>query len=406
MTVPAAKRISIEDARRQLLEHTSRLDAEEVDLDDALGRVLARDAVAPNPVPPFDCSTMDGFAMRAADTTAAPATLSIVDEARAGTGAGARVDAGTAIRISTGAPIPAGADAVIPQEYTTVQDGRVTIEKAVDPGSDVRVAGGDIPVGSVVLKAGTLLTGPEIGVLAAVNIARPSVVRKPRVAFVSTGDELTDPGPPLKPGQIRDANAFALSAAARLAGAEVISRAKVGDDREQTIDALRAAMRGADILCTVGGVSVGPHDHVRPALGALGATEIFGRVSLRPGGQICFYVAQDGTLCFALPGNPVSATVSFRLFVVAALDALLGRGRAERRTTATAATDLPGRLGRTTAVRCRAELRPDGWYVAPSQSHQDSHVLTSLLDIDAFAFVPEDRESLAAGEAVDVEFVR
>ena len=401
-----AKRISIEDARRQLLEHTSRLDAEEVDLDDALGRVLAQDAVAPNPVPPFDCSTMDGFALQAGDTTDAPVELKLVDEARAGSPADATIESGTAIRVSTGAPIPAGADAVIPQEYARQDNGSVTIEKVVHPGSDVRVAGGDIPVGSVVLKAGALLTGPEIGVLAAVNIARPSVIRKPRVAFVSTGDELTDPGPALQPGQIRDANSYALSAAAKLAGADVISRARVGDDRDDTIDALRTAIDGADIMCTIGGVSVGPHDHVRPALAALGAREIFGRVSLRPGGQICFFVAEDGTLCFALPGNPVSATVSFRLFVVAALDALLGRGRAERRTTATAAVDLPGRIGRTTAVRCRAELRPDGWYVAPSQTHQDSHVLTSLLDIDAFAFVPEDRASLSAGETVDVEFVR
>ncbi len=399
-------RISIEDARRRLLEHTSLLEGEQVDLDDALGRVLAQDAVAPNPVPPFDCSTMDGFALQARDTTGAPVALELVDEARAGTAAQGLVGPGTAIRVSTGAPIPEGADAVIPQEYTSAENGSVTVEKSVDPGSDIRVAGGDIPVGSNVLKAGTLLTGPEIGVLAAVNIARPSVVRKPRVAFVSTGDELTDPGPALAPGQIRDANAFALSAAARLAGAEVVSRVKVGDDRQETIDTIREAMRGADILCTVGGVSVGPHDHVRPALEALGATEVFGRVSLRPGGQICFYVAEDGTLCFALPGNPVSATVSFRLFVVAAIDALLGRGRAERRTTATAAVDLPGRIGRTTAVRVRAELRPDGWYVAPSQTHQDSHVLTSLLDIDGFAFVPEDRASLSAGETVDVEFVR
>jgi len=400
------KRISIEEARRHVLEHTSLLGPEQVDLDDAIGRVLAEDAVAPNPVPPFDCSTMDGFALRAVDTTDAPVALRIVDEARAGTGAGAHVDAGMAIRISTGAPIPVGADAVVPQEYTSADNGSVTIEKQITAGSDVRVAGGDIPLGSVVLRAGTPLTGPEIGVLAAVNIARPSVVRRPRIAFVSTGDELTDPGPALKPGQIRDANAYALSAAARLAGAEVVSRVRVGDDREATIAALAKAMPGADILATVGGVSVGPHDHVRPALEALGATEVFARVSLRPGGQICFYMAPDGTLCFALPGNPVSATVAFRLFVVAAIDALLGRSRTTRRTTATAAVELPGRIGRTTAVRCRAELRPDGWYVAPSQSHQDSHVLTSLLDIDAFAFVPEDRISLQAGEMCDVEFVR
>lgn len=399
-------RISIEEARRQLLEHTTLLDAEEVALDDAVGRVLAQDAVAPNPVPPFDCSTMDGFAVRAADTTGAPVALRIVDEARAGTGAGTHVDAGMAVRISTGAPIPAGADAVVAQEYTSSENSSVTVLKEIRAGSDVRIAGGDIPVGSVVLRTGTPLTGPEIGVLAAVNIARPSVVRKPRIAFVSTGDELTDPGPALEPGQIRDANAYALSAAARLAGAEVVSRARVGDDRQATIAALAAALPGADILATVGGVSVGPHDHVRPALEALGARQVFARVSLRPGGQICFYVAPGGTLCFALPGNPVSANVSFRLFVIAAIDALLGRDRQMRRTTATAAVQLPGRIGRTTAIRCRAELRPDGWYVAPSQSHQDSHVLTSMLDIDCYAFVPEDRLSMAAGETVDVEFVR
>jgi molybdopterin molybdotransferase len=401
-------RISIEDARRLLLEHTFTLDAEEVSLDDALGRVLAQDAVAPNPVPPFDCSTMDGFALRAADTTPAPATLQLVDEARAGKAADVQLEPGQAIRISTGAPIPAGADAVCKQELTSTdeQAGTVTIEEPVPPGLDVRVAGGDIPVGSTVLQAGTLLTGPEIGVLAAVNIPRPLVVRRPRIALVSTGDELLDPGTPLKPGQIRDTNSYALSAAARLAGAEIVSRVKVGDDREQTIATIRDALQGADILVTIGGVSVGPHDHVRPALSALGAEEIFGRVSLRPGGQICFFVAPDGTLCFALPGNPVSATVSFRLFVVAAVDALLGRTRIQRRTTATAAAELPGRVGRTTAVRCRTELRPDGWYVAPSQAHQDSHVLTSMLAFDAYAFVPEDRESLAAGEQVDVEFVR
>ena len=399
-------RISIEDARRQVLEHTGTLEAEQVDLDDALGRVLARDAVAPNPVPPFDCSTMDGFALRAADTVGAPTTLALVDEARAGKGAGAQLEPGQAIRISTGAPIPGGADAVIRQELTSTDDITVTVQEAVAEGNDVRVAGGDIPVGSIVLKAGTLLTGPEIGVLAAVNIARPSVVRRPRIAIVSTGDELLDPGTPLKPGQIRDTNSYALSAAARLAGAEIVSRVKVGDDREQTIATIGDALHGADILVTIGGVSVGPHDHVRPALEALGARQVFGRVSLRPGGQICFFVAQDGTLCFALPGNPVSATVSFRLFVVAAIDALMGHARGARRTTATAASELPGRIGRTTAVRCRAELRADGWYVAPSQAHQDSHVLTSMLDIDAYAFVPEDRESLDAGETVDVEFVR
>jgi len=402
-------RLSIQDARNAVLEHIARVEAEEVALDDAFGRVLAADAVAPNDVPPFACSAMDGFALLAADTESAPVRLKIVGEARAGHGAGIRVEPGTAVRISTGAPVPDGADAIVRQELTESGDDELLVSEAVAVGNDVRYAGEDIARGETTLLAGTLLGSPEIGHLASLNIAEPPVVRRPRVALVSTGDELVAPGRDLKPGEIRDANGPALTAAARAAGAEVITSLQVGDDRESTVTTIEQALRGADVLCTVGGVSVGPHDHVRPALERLGAREIFARVSLKPGGQVCFYVAGEtesdpGTLAFALPGNPASALMAFHVLVVPAIYALLGRSHTLHTTRGVAETDLPGAIGRTTVVRCSAEMHEDGWHVTPN-GDQGSHILTSLLGLPALALVPEDRELLPAGEPVDIEFV-
>jgi molybdopterin molybdotransferase len=404
--VPAVigERISIEDARRAVLDRITRLAAEEVGLDEALGRVLAVDAVAPNDVPPFASSSMDGFALLAGDTATAPVGLRIVGEARAGAGSDVRVEPGTAIRISTGAPIPAGADAIVRQELTRTEAGEVVVLEPVGVGNDVRHAGEDIRAGVVILDAGTLLGPAEIGVLASVNIARPAVAARPRIALVSTGDELVAPGRELAPGEIRDSNVPTLTAAARVAGGRVVSSRRVGDDRAATVAALAGALDGVDILITCGGVSVGPHDHVRPALAELGAEEVFARVSLKPGGQVCFYVAGDGTLVFALPGNPGSALTAFRVLVVPALYALLGRTVARQTARGIAGSDLPGTIGRTTVVRCHAEMHDDGWHVTPNGA-QGSHILTSMLGLPVLALVPEDRDGLGAGEAVDIEFV-
>ena len=398
------KRISIEDARRLVLEQIARLPGEEVALEDALGRVLAEDAVAPTDLPPFDSSGMDGFAVVASDTADAPVALRIVGESRAGSLAQVAVEHGTAIRVSTGAVIPDGADAVVRQEMTEVEDGAVIVNEEVAARSDVRYAGEDIGKGETILHAGTLIGSAEIGALAAVNIARPVVVRRPRLALVSTGDELVAPGPDLAPGQIRDANAPALTAAARAAGAEVVTNVRVGDDRESTIATLEGALEGADVVATVGGVSVGPHDHVRPSLEQLGAQQIFCRVSLKPGGQVCFYVAPDGTLAFALPGNPASALTAFRVLVVPALYGMLGRNLDLHTARGVAATDLPGTIGRTSVIRCHAKMHDDGWHVTPN-GDQRSHILTSMLGVPVLALVPEDREVLHAGEPVAIEFV-
>lgn len=399
-----AQRISIEQARRAVLDEVSRLDAEQIELEDALGRVLAGDAVAPEDLPPFTSSGMDGYALLAADTADPPVRLALIGEARAGSLAGVRVEPGTAVRVSTGAVVPEGADAVVRQELTRSEEGAVVVQEAVSAGNDVRYAGEDIRAGETILHAGTLLGSAEIGALAAVNIPRPAVTRRPRIALVSTGDELVAPGRDLAPGEIRDANGPALTAAVRAAGAEVVTNARVGDDRDATIAALAGAMQGADVVVTIGGVSVGPHDHVRPSLEHLGARPVFARVGLKPGGQVCFYVAPDGTLAFALPGNPASALTAFRVLVVPAIYAMLGRSLTLHLARGVAEVDLPGAIGRTSVIRCNATMHDDGWHVTPN-GDQRSHIITSMLGIPALALVPEDREVLPAGEAVDIEFV-
>ena len=396
--------VSLDEARRIVLEHARPLGAEEVALDDALDRVLAADAVAPADVPPFANSAMDGYAVRAADTAGAPVALTLAGESRAGAGTAAALREGEAIRISTGAPLPAGADAIVRQELTEADGDAVVVREAVGVGNDLRAAGEDVRAGTLVVRAGALLGPAELGVLASLDVARPAVARRPRVALIGTGDELADPGVPLAPGAIRDTNGPALTALVRRAGGDVVSRVRVGDDLEATVAALRDGLAAADVLVTAGGVSVGPHDHVRPALARLGTREAFAGVALRPGRPTTFAIAEDGTLVFALPGNPVSALVTFHLFVAPALAALHGRRAEARRAVATAAAELPGAPGRTVVVRCRAELRDDGWRVAPTGA-QGSHVLTSMLGVDAFALVPPEQAVIAPGEQVPIELL-
>ena len=396
--------VSIEEARAAVLEHTTVLDAEEVFLDDALGRALAVDARAPNDVPPFSASAMDGYAIRAADTTRGSARLEVIGEAKAGSPAGAIVRPGTAVRISTGAPLPDGADAIVPQELTSSDGATVAVEREIASGYHVRPPGEDIRAGELVVSAGALLGPAELGVLASMNIPRPSVVRRPRVAIAGTGDELIDPGQPLPPGAIRDSNGPALGGAVHRAGGELATRVRVGDDLDATVSVLGAALRDVDMLITSGGVSVGPHDHVRPALARLGYREVFAGVKLKPGRPTTFAAGDDGTLVFALPGNPVSALMGFRLFVVPALDAMLGRSGEHHPVKATADEALPGAVGRTTVIRCRTTLQDDGWHVRPTKS-QESHILTSMLGVDALALVPEHRDGIEAGDPVEIEFV-
>jgi len=374
------------------------LPAEEVALDDVLGRVLAESVVADVDLPPFVSSAMDGYAVAAG----AEGELEVIGEARAGHPTDVAVRPGTAVRISTGAVVPEGTGAVVPVERTEpAGDGRVRVERLPD-GANIRGAGEDVRAGEAVLHPGTEVGAAEAGVLAAVGRGSVRCARRPRVAVLATGDELRAPGEALGPGQIRDSNAVALAAQAALAGGHVVSNEVVGDTFDSTADALRTALDRADLVTVSGGVSVGPHDHVKPALAELGVEEIFWGVSLKPG-KPTWFGRLGHRLVFGLPGNPVSAMVTFQLFARPALRALMGADPAARR--ATAALGEPVRLSaRAQAIRCRLSAGDDGWRVAPTKA-QGSHVLTSMLGAGALAFLPEGSGELAAGSRVDIELL-
>jgi molybdopterin molybdotransferase len=368
----------------------------------APGRWLAEDVVAADDVPGFDNSAMDGFAVRAADTTGAPVTLPLAGESRAGHPAAGPLPAGAAMAISTGAMLPQRADAVVRIEDTASADGSVEVRVAVEPGRDVRRAGEDVRAGSTVLRAGTRLGPAELGVLASVGVAEAPCARRPRVAVLTTGDELVGPGEPRGPGGVRDTNAVSVAALAHQAGAEVVDVARVPDDATATVAALRDGLR-ADVLVACGGVSVGAHDHVKPALAELGVEPAFWGVALRPGKPTWFGIRGE-TLAFGLPGNPVSAMVTFHLFVRPALLALAGATEPETRVEAVMDEAYAKSPGRAHAVRCRLEARADGWHVRPT-GPQDSHILTSMLGAQALALLPADRGDVAAGERVEIELL-
>jgi molybdopterin molybdotransferase len=345
---------------------------------------------------------MDGFAVRAADTTGAPVDLPLAGESRAGHPAASPLPTGAAMAISTGAMLPEGADAVVRLEDAEPGDGIVAVGVAVEAGRDVRRAGDDVEAGSTVLRAGTRLGAAELGVLASVGVAEASCTRRPRVAVLTTGDELIGPGEARVPGSVRDTNGVSIAGLVLEAGAGPASATRVADEPDATAAALREGLR-ADVVVACGGVSVGQHDHVKPALEELGVEPAFWGVALRPGKPTWFGTRGD-TLVFGLPGNPVSAMVTFHLFVRPALLALAGADRPRTATEAILDEPYAKAPGRAHAVRCVLEARDDGWHVRPT-GPQGSHVLTSMLGAGALALLPADRGDVAAGERVEIELL-
>src|SRR3954452_13865708 len=375
------------------------LDAQDLPVADALGRVLAEDVAAAHDVPPFANSAMDGYAVRSGPRDR---TLSVVGDSRAGAPAAQEVGEGTAVRISTGAVVPAGADAVLQVELVSVDGDTVTLNDDVEPGRNVREPGEDMRKDGGVLHKGTRLGAVELGVAATAVRAALAVGRRPMVAVVATGDELVPAGSPLGPGQIHDSNAIALAAQAARAGAEVLGTAHAPDTREATETELGAALEQADVLVISGGVSVGPHDHVKPALEQLGVEERFWRVALRPG-KPTWFGTRDGRLVFGLPGNPVSALVTFHLFARPALLALQGAPFATRTTQAVLTQSIPRNPGRDEAVRVRLATDDAGRLTATPTGPQGSHQLTSMLGADGLAIVTAGEDEAPAGEAVAIE---
>jgi molybdopterin molybdotransferase len=421
-----ARAIEVEAARREILARVRATASQNVRLGEALGRRLAADAVADGQFQPFDNSAMDGFAVRAAEVSGAglesPVTLTVVDESRAGRPATHAVKAGEAISISTGAVLPAGADAVVRVEDTEVDEprdpwdavgsgagapefeggGTVLIKAPIAPGANVRRAGEDIAAGDTVLPAGTELGPAELGVLATIGLDPIAVHRRPRVAVVTSGDELVPAGMPLRPGQIHDSNSHTVPALVRLAGGEVVTTRHAPDSPQGTKAALLRALE-ADVTIVCGGVSVGEHDHVKAALADLDAEQVFWRVALKPGGPTWFGTRNE-TLVFGLPGNPVSVMATFLLLVRPALLAMSGGEPAARRVTARLGGDYEKPTDRAHAARCRLELDERGWIATPLP-RQGSHILTSMVAADCLALIPTDTASLKAGDPVEVELL-
>jgi molybdopterin molybdotransferase len=299
--------------------------------------------------------------------------------------------------------VPEGATAVVPVERTGRVDGAVRVP-GTEPDANIRRAGEDIAAGDVVLHAGDVLRPAGLGVAASVGRESVPCARRPRVALLVTGDELTDPGAPLAPGAIYSPNGYALAGQVVQGGGELVGTRRVPDSAEATRAALGAALDAADVVVVSGGVSVGPHDHVKDSLAALGVEERFWGVCLRPGKPTWFGTRGD-TLAFGLPGNPVSAMVTFHLFVRPALAALQGADPSSTRTTAVLDRAVARHARREQAVRVRLSAGEGGWRAAPTKDAQGSHVLTSMLGADALALIAPGDGEAPAGERVEVELL-
>ncbi len=429
--------LSVEEARDRILAGVVPLPTERLAPLDALGRVVAAPVVAATSLPPWDNAAMDGYAIRAADTTAAsedrPVRLAVVGEVRAGAAPDAAVPPGAALRIATGAPMPPGADAVVPVEGTTPVDaagnrgprGRdasgplpaaCLVHVAVPAGGSIRRAGSDLRRGDVVLEGGAVLTAPAVTLVAGAGAGAVDVHRRSRVAVLATGDEVREPGEPLGPAGIPDANRPGLLAHVAAAGGEGIDLGIAADDLADVLERLRGALaRDVDAIVVSGGVSVGPYDVVKAAFEAIGRIDLW-RVAVQPGKPFAFGTAErpaggQPVLLFGLPGNPVSSLVTFELFVRPALRRLAGHRRPFRPVDRAILGEAVSKShGRRAFLRVTAERDEGG---SPRRDEhgrvhvrlaggQGSHVLSALAGADALAVIPEAEDELPAGAGVEL----
>ena len=390
--------ISIKEAVTQVLSSVTPLPAEDVSVEDALDRVLAADVSALGDSPPFACSAMDGYAVRAG---AAGRTLTLVAESRAGSPTDREVNEREAIRISTGAALPPGAEAVIPQENVRRDRSQIETLSALSDGDNVRAPGEDMRAGALILSTGTALGPAELGAAVAAGAGSVAVSCRPRATVLCTGDELRAPGEPLGPGEIHNSNGPMLVSLARRCGAAVSPALRLPDELAATEAALAQALQESDLIVISGGVSVGPHDHVKPALNHLGVTERFWGVALQPG-KPTWFGTRAGKLVFGLPGNPVSSAVTFSLFVRPALLALQGASDSAAEH-AILGQSVRGNPGREQALRVKLERRAGRDLVAVPNGPQGSHIITSLVGADALALIPAGAHELPAGTVIELK---
>lgn len=401
--------IEYSDARSFVLGAARTLPSESVPLAAALGRTLARDVEAREDIPPFTKATMDGYAVRAADTRL-PArgregavALEVLEDLPAGKRSRKTVGAGQAVRIMTGAPLPAGADAVVMVEHSEKREGRVLLRREVRPGDNIGLAGEDLKRGETALERGTLVGPAEIGMLAAAGLARVAVARRPKLAVIATGDELVEPGKRKRPGQIRNANGPALTAMAAAAGAEPVYLG-IARDRESSLASKLSRAKAADILVLSGGVSIGDYDLVKGELEASGVRPVFWQVRIKPGKPV-FFGVRGRQLVFGLPGNPTSAMVTFLLFVRPAVDRMLGRRSPGPATgQAVLAEDIVLKPERMQFLRGILGKEGPVLKVTP-YADQKSGVLRSMVHSRVLIVVPADVSRIEAGREVDIIYM-
>ena len=396
--------LTVEDARERILSRISPLGIERVEIMGALGRVLAEPIVARATIPPWPNSSMDGYALRAQDTNGEPVELAVVGRIIAGAMPSRALGAGESMRIFTGAPLPEGADAVVPQEDVAASGDRVTVRGRIAPGAYVRPAGEDVRAGDVVVKPGGVIGAAEVGLLATLGYAQVRVYRRPRVAILSTGNELADLGSQPGPAQIPNTNTYSLMAQVIEAGGEPVNVGVAPDQLEAITERVRWGLAASDVLVTSAGVSVGELDLVREALERGGVELHLWQVSMRPGKPITFGTRGDRPV-FGLPGNPVSAMVTFELFVRPALRRMAGAEMIDRpRLRARALERIANPGSRRGYLRVTLSAGADG-YGARLTGEQGSAILRSMVLADGLAIVGPDT-TIAAGEPVDVIVLR
>ena len=397
--------VHLGEARRLLFDVLTPLTPITARVDDSVGAALAGQVIASADVPPFANAQMDGYALRAADTSAAPVRLRVVGSLTAGTPPTIEVGSGEAVAVATGAVVPAGADAVCMIEQTHRDGADVIIEDAVTPGTFVRPVGDDVEAGTSVFASGTVLRPARIALLAALGIAQVYVHPRVRVGVLATGDELVDPPGELRPGQIHDSNRHALLAAARQLGCITVDLGTIGDDPTSIAAALRHAEQECDVILTSGGVSVGVADHMKSVLAqASGGQPCWLEVAIKPGKPFGFAVLQPtGVPVLCVPGNPVSALVSFELLVAPALRFLMGHRWLYRPVISATADEAMSRRtdGKVHFIRVTVALDDSGTCRVRPSGGQGSHQLHGLASASALAVLP-DGEGVATGDPVRI----
>lgn len=397
--------LSVEEAGERILAAFARLSPESAPVLEALGLVLAEDVVASFDIPPLANSAMDGYAVRVADTTGAsvnaPRRLRISSNLAAGYVSETALEPGAAIRIMTGAPVPEGSEAVIQVELTEREADDVLVLAEVTARRNIREAGEDVQTGQTVLTAGTRIRPAEIGVLASLGLASVPCVRRPRVGILATGDELLEPGDPLAPGKIYNANAYSTAAQVREAGGEPLLLGIARDTRESLNEKIEQAIgQGADMIVSSGGVSVGDFDLVKDMLAAQGEID-FWQVNMKPGKPLAFGHL-GGVPMIGLPGNPVSSMISFELFGRPAIQKMLGQPVAGRRKVDACMEDAYQKTDdRRHYLRVQVREHADGWR-ARLTGEQGSGILTSLTRANGIAIIPEAWEGVQPGQEVPV----